>query len=176
MPRGERAETICHYGGGGLGADCDVAEAEDRGVQGAFEGKATRNEVGAGLAAEVFETAGNYEGGTFGEKEAEDAAVEFPEAIFEAVDAGPAGAASFTVVGEEAVEDEGVDCYDEHGHQDGYDAGEGDGYSFFFGVGVLDSVVFEGEGLVEGGNDAVDCCIDDSENAGGGGGGGGGDD
>jgi hypothetical protein len=53
-------------------------------------------------------------------------------------------------VREDAVDDHGVEDDDEHGESNGDDTGHGDGNAFMFGERVVQGVVVEGEGLVEG--------------------------
>lgn len=54
------------------------------------------------------------------------------------------------MVGEEAVDEEGVDHDNDGGEDAGEEEAEGDGDAFGVGVGVLERVVLLGEGLVEG--------------------------
>jgi hypothetical protein len=106
---------------------------------------AARDQVGTGLASGIFECASDDKGGAAGEKEAEHAAVEFPEAVFHAE-----WAAVVVVPGEASVDEERVDGDYYDGADDRYEKQECDGDALGDGVGVVQGVVFEGKGLVEG--------------------------
>ena len=118
------------------------------------------DEIRAGLSNGVLEGAGDCEGGADAQAEAEDAAVELPQAVLEAVAAAKALDAAAAgghggLLGEEAIDDEGVDGDDDGGGAHDEDAEQGDGDALLFGEGIVEGVVLEGEGLVEG-RDLVD--------------------
>jgi hypothetical protein len=69
-------------------------------------------------------------------------------------------------MGEDAIEDEGVKGYYDHWDYHGDNEGDGDWDSFIDGVWVLNGVVSEGKGLVEGCYNFVNCRINNSEDAG----------
>ena len=126
---------------------------------------ASIDNVRPGLANGIFQGAGDCEGGAHAEHEAQEAAIQFPKAILQPVAAGESlqaassGCGHGRLVREDAVYDHGVEGDDDDGAADGQDGGHGDGDALMLGVGVAETPVLEGKGLVVG----LDL-VDDHEN------------
>jgi hypothetical protein len=83
----------------------------------------------------------------------------------QAVDIGPARARLFPPIRKKAVDDEGVDGYNNDGKQGGNNKSEWNRDSFFDRERILNCVVFQREVLVEGRYDSIDQRVDGGEDA-----------
>jgi hypothetical protein len=115
------------------------------------------DEIGPRLSDGVLEGARDCEGSAHTQTEAQNAAVQLPQAVLEPVPAAQlldsrSARGHLGLVREEAIEDQRVYANDAGGREDYVDAEPGDGDALFDGEGVVEGVVVEREGLVEGRN------------------------
>ena len=127
------------------------------------------DQIRARLSNGILERACDGEGSADAQAEAQDAAVELPQAVLEPVSASQALETSSArrhlgLVGEEAIENQRVDGDDGGGGENDVYAEPDDGDAFLDGEGIVEGVVFEGEVLVEG-RDLVDQSEDANEYA-----------
>lgn len=127
------------------------------------------DEVWPGLSNRILQRTGNGKGSTDTQAQAKYAAVQLPQPVLEpvppreALEAGSVGGGG-GLVREEAIDDHGVEGDDDGGREDDIDAQPGNRDALMFGKGVVESVVVEREGLVEGG-DLVDNGKDEHQDA-----------
>jgi hypothetical protein len=129
------------------------------------------DEIGPRLPNGVLEGARNRESRAHTQTEAQNAAVQLPQAVLEPVPAAQlldSGAARghLGLVREEAIEDQRVYANDHGGREDDVDAEPGDGDTLLDGEGVVEGVVVQREVLVER-RDLIDEREDAYEHAGG---------
>jgi hypothetical protein len=112
------------------------------------------DEIWPRLSNGVLEGARDCECSAHTQPEAQDAAVQLPQAVLESVSAAqllePRSARGHLgLVREEAIDDQRVYANDDGGRKDYVDAQPGDGHALLDGEGVVEGVVVEREGLVE---------------------------
>lgn len=106
------------------------------------------------LSNRILQRSRNGEGGTNAQSQAQNAAVQFPQPVFEPISSGQALDARASrnhgrLVREQAIDDECVYANDGSWSGDDIDAEPDDGHAFLDGERVVEGVVVEGEVLVE---------------------------
>lgn len=110
------------------------------------------NEIGSRLAARCLERLGDDKGNPLGKQQSQDTTIHLPETILPAP--GPAQLALAgdrvlrLAVGEDAIDEEGVDDDQDEGECAGDAEGVGDWDALVDGVGVLQGIILQGKVLV----------------------------